>query len=129
MKEIIAIIRRHKVPETKDAFRDAGFPGLTIQSVEGRGRQRGIGGWIYEIDPGFNQYAAEKYYADPGMKFIPKRMLTIIADDNDVQKIVDIIIEKNQTDHVGDGKIFVCPIENVYRVRTGAEGPEILHKP
>ena len=56
-------------------------------------------------------------------------MLTIIADDNDVQKIVDIIIKKNQTEHVGDGKIFVCPIENVYRVRTGAEGSEILHKP
>ncbi len=122
MKEIIAIIRRHQVPKTKDELRNAGFPALTIQSVEGKGAQRGIGGWVYEIDPGLNLHETHANYADPNMKFIPKRMLTLLVEDRDVQRAVDTIIAANQTGHPGDGKIFVCPMEEVYTVRSGEQG-------
>jgi len=121
MKEIIAIIRRHQVPKTKDDLRNAGFMALTIQSVEGRGLQRGIGGWVYEIDPGLNLHETHQLYADPNMKFIPKRMLTLLVEDQDVRTAVDTIIKANQTGQYGDGKIFVCPMEEVYTVRTGEQ--------
>ena len=122
MKEIIAVIRRHQVPKTKDELRNAGFPALTIQSVEGRGVQRGIGGWAYEIDPGLNLHEIRFKDSDPNMKFIPKRMLTLPVDDRDVQTAVETIIKANQTGHPGDGKIFVCPLEEIYTIRTGDRG-------
>lgn len=119
MKEIIAVIRRHKLPETKLALEKAGFPGLTIHSVEGRGRQLGIGGMIFEIDPGFNQYPAENLAKDPPMKFIPKKLLSLAVNDGDVPLALQAIIGANQTGNIGDGKIFVCPLEQAYTVRTG----------
>lgn len=121
MKEIIAVIRRHQVPKTKDALRNAGFPALTIQSVEGRGVQRGIGGWVYEVDPGLYLHENKHLSGDPNMKFIPKRMLTLLVEDRDVQTAVETIIKANQTGHPGDGKIFVCPMEDIFTVRTGEQ--------
>lgn len=119
MKEIMAIIRRHKLPETKRALEKAGFPALTIHSVEGRGKQLGIGGMIFEIDPGFNQFPAEKFCTDPPMKFIPKKMIVLAVNDGDVQPAVQAIMSVNRSDHIGDGKIFVCPLESAFTVRTG----------
>jgi len=119
LKEIIAIIRRHKMPETKKALEKAGFPGLTIQSVEGRGKQLGVGGMIFELDPGFNQYPSEKLCTDPPMKFIPKKMIILAVNDGDVPLAVEAIISANQTGNIGDGKIFVSPLEKAYTVRTG----------
>lgn len=74
MKEIMAFIRRHQVPATKKAFEDAGYPALTIQSVEGRGKQGGIGGWAAEVDPELNFMLSKELADDTAFNWIPKRM-------------------------------------------------------
>lgn len=120
------MIRRHNVPATKKAFEDAGFPALTIQSVEGRGKQGGIGGWAAEIDPELNHMLHEGMADDVRFSWIPKRMLTIVVQDDQVAAAVEVIIKANQTGHIGDGKIFVIPLTDVIRVRTGETGSEAV---
>ena len=122
MKEIMTFIRRHKVPETKKAFEDAGFPALTIQSVEGRGKQGGIGGWAAEVDPELNAVMSIELADETRFNWIPKRLLTVVVQDDQVEEAVNVIIKANQTGHVGDGKIFVIPLTEVVRVRTGETG-------
>lgn len=126
MKEIMTLIRRHQVPATKKAFEDAGFPALTIQSVEGRGKQGGIGGWAAEVDPELNAVMSAELADETRFNWIPKRMLTIVVQDDQVEEVVNVIIKANQTGHVGDGKIFVCPLKEVVRVRTGEIGKEAV---
>lgn len=126
MKEIMAFIRRHKVPETKKAFEDAGYPALTIQSVEGRGKQGGIGGWAAEVDPELNRVKNSGLGDDTKFNWIPKRLLSIVVQDDEVEEVVDVIIKANQTGHMGDGKIFVIPLKEVVRVRTGETGKEAV---
>lgn len=126
MKEIMTVIRRHQVPATKKAFEDAGFPALTIQSVEGRGKQGGIGGWAAEVDPELNSMLSKEMGDDTRFNWIPKRMLTIVVQDDQVDNVVDVIIKANQTGHMGDGKIFVMPLKEVVRVRTGETGKEAV---
>lgn len=126
MKEIMTIIRRHQVPKTKKAFEDAGYPALTIQSVEGRGKQGGIGGWAAEVDPELNAVMSKELFDETKFNWIPKRLLTIIVQDDQVDEVVKVIIKANQTGHVGDGKIFVCPLTEVLRVRTGETGKEAV---
>ncbi len=137
MKEIIAIIRREKTPETKKALEELGFPSLTLQAVEGRGKQKGD--TCIEMDSDFpesfctavklkptpSSYALEHNLTKVAL-FVPKRMLTIIAPDNMVKDIVNKIIEINSTGRHGDGKIFVCPIERAIRVRTGEKDEEAI---
>lgn len=122
MKEIISIIRPGKVAPTRNALEELGFPGLTANAVLGRGRQRGIGG---EITPAI--VPADASEKTPGaMKYIPKRWMGVIVADEEVDKVVKTIIEINQTGQIGDGKIFICPIDNAVRVRTGESGNEAL---
>lgn len=122
MKEIMAFIRRHQLPATKKALENSGFPALTIQSVEGRGKQGGIGGWAAEIDPELNAVMSSTSAQEARVSWIPKRMLTLIVQDDEVKKAVKVIMEANQTGHIGDGKIFVCPLTEVIRVRTSETG-------
>ena len=127
MKEIMTVIRRHQVPATKKAFEEAGFPALTIQSVEGRGKQGGIGGWAAEVDPELNAFMSKGLAPDETkFNWIPKRMLTIVVQDDQVEEVVEVIIKANQTGHMGDGKIFVLPLKEVIRVRTGQTGGEAV---
>lgn len=125
MKEIVALIRRHQVPTTKKALESAGFPALTIQSVEGRGKQGGIGGWAAEVDPELNRVIG-KGYGDEKISWIPKRMLTLVVQDDEVETAVQEIIKANQTGHIGDGKIFVSPLTEVIRVRTAEKGKDAV---
>ncbi|KAB2952884.1 P-II family nitrogen regulator [Heliorestis acidaminivorans] len=122
MKEITAFIRRHQVPATKKALEEAGFAALTIQSVEGRGKQKGIGGWAAEVDPELNTLEATMQAMEPEIKWIPKRMISLIVQDDQVASAVDAIIVANKTGHIGDGKIFVSTIEEALRVRTEEKG-------
>jgi nitrogen regulatory protein PII 2 len=126
MKEIMTLIRRHQVPATKKAFEEAGFPALTIQSVEGRGKQGGIGGWAAEVDPELNSMLSKELADNTKFNWIPKRMLTIVVQDDQVEEVVEVIIKANQTGHMGDGKIFVLPLKEVIRVRTGETGSEAV---
>ncbi len=137
MKEITAIIRRDKLPETKNILEELGYPSLTIQSVDGRGRQKGA--LCAEMDsempdsfctavklkPTPSTYALDHTLPTVAL-FVPKRLLTIIVPDDVVTKVVKSIIKVNQTGKRGDGKIFVSPIEGASRVRTGEKDGEAI---
>ena len=137
MKEITAIIRRDKLPETKKVLEELGYPSLTIQSVEGRGKQKGA--MCAEMDsempdsfctavkltPTPSAYALEHTLLKVAL-YVPKRMLTIVVPDDVVTKVVQAILKVNQTGKHGDGKIFVSPIESAVRVRTGEKDEEAI---
>ena len=112
MKKIEAIVRVEKFGDVKEALKKAGYPGLTTTPVEGHGKQKGLKqqfrGTIYEVE------------------FIPKTKLEIVAQDGDVKKIVDAIVANARTGEVGDGKIFIYPVESVIRVRTGERDGDAL---
>jgi nitrogen regulatory protein PII 2 len=124
MKEVIAIIRRHRLQETKAGLLGIGIPALTMISVEGRGKQKGLPGWNYELDPTLTEM--EEKNTGVSMRFVPKRMIYAVVEDEDVPKVVETIIRTNQSGHIGDGKIFVCPVEDAVRVRTGENGEQAL---
>ncbi|MGO9611443.1 MAG: P-II family nitrogen regulator [Dissulfurispiraceae bacterium] len=137
MKEIVAIIRRDKLPDTKRVLEELGYPSLTIQSVDGRGKQKGA--MCAEMDsempdsycttvklkPTPSSYALEHTLPKVAL-YVPKRLLTIVVPDDVVSKVVKEIVRANQTGKRGDGKIFVCPIESAVRVRTGEVGGEAI---
>jgi nitrogen regulatory protein PII 2 len=124
VKEIIAIIRRHRLQETKAGLLGLGIPALTMVSVEGRGKQKGLPGWNYELDPTLTE--VEEKNTGVSMRFVPKRMIYAVVEDEDVPKVVETIIRTNQSGHIGDGKIFVCPLEDAVRVRTGESGDKAI---
>ncbi|MBE2899873.1 P-II family nitrogen regulator [Methanothermobacter thermautotrophicus] len=103
MKMIRAIIRPEKSEEVVDALAEVGFPALTKMDVIGRGKQKGI-----RLD--------EIYYDE-----IPKTMLLIVVDDADAEKVINTVSETAFTGNIGDGKIFVSPVESAYTVRTREE--------
>ncbi len=133
MKEVMAIIRRDKLPDTKRVLEELGLPSLTIQSVEGRGKQKGA--MCAEMDSELpdsycttvklkatpSSYALEHTLPKVAL-YVPKRLLTIIVPDDMASKVVNEIIQVNKTGKPGDGKIFVCPIDSASRVRTGEQG-------
>jgi nitrogen regulatory protein PII 2 len=122
MKEIMAIIRPKKVGPTKEALEKLGFPSITAVSVLGRGRQRGIAGEVgCDLRPDLPVPAKSG-----GMKYVPKRLLCLVVRDDDVDRVVQTIIEVNQTARIGDGKIFTCPLDNAVRVRTDEDGDKAI---
>lgn len=112
MKKIEAIIKPFKVDAVKEAVREIGVSGMTITEVKGYGRQKGH----TEI------YRGAEYVVD----FIPKVKIEIVVDSSLVDRIVEVIREAAHTGKIGDGKIFVLPIEDAIRVRTGEKGSEAL---
>jgi nitrogen regulatory protein PII 2 len=130
MKEITAIIRRDKLPDTKNALAELGYPSLTIQSVDGRGKQRGAmcDGMDEEMPESYctavklkptpSAYALEHTLPKAAL-YVPKRMLTLVVPDESVGEIIQSLIKVNKTGKRGDGKIFVSPIESALRIRTG----------
>lgn len=123
MKEIFAVIRMNKMNVTKQALGDAGLPSFTARKVMGRGKGQVdyllLQGAEEGCEEAINQLA-------PGPKLIPKRMLTLVVPDSLVKLAVDTIIRVNQTGNKGDGKIFVLPILEAHRVRTGESGDKVL---
>ena len=112
MKLILAVIKPHRLDEVKEALREIGVKGLTSIEAQGFGRQRGH----TEI------YRGAEYQVD----FVPKVQIEVMADEGEVQGIVDAILETARTGKIGDGKIFVLPAEQVYRIRTGEMGPDAI---
>lgn len=112
MKKIEAIIKPFKLDDVKDALQEIGVQGITIVEAKGFGRQRGH----------TELYRGAEYVVD----FLPKIMLTVVVADDIVQKVIDTIIEVSRTGRIGDGKIFVSPVEQVIRIRTGESGEDAL---
>ncbi len=121
MKEIIAIIRPNKMTQTKDVLNALGFPAMTAQRVMGRGKQKAIIGEVsFDIQN-------ETLLKEEGtMRYIPKRLISLIVPDEDVSLIVEAIMRVNQTGQNGDGKLFVCPLDEAVRVRTNERGTKAL---
>jgi nitrogen regulatory protein P-II 1 len=112
MKLIMAVIKPHRLDEVKEALREVGVRGLTSIEAQGFGRQRGH----TEI------YRGAEYQVD----FVPKVQIEVMAEDGDVQVIVDTILNAARTGKIGDGKVWVVPAEQVYRIRTGEMGPDAV---
>jgi len=112
MKKIEAIIKPFKLDEVKAALQELGIQGMTISEVRGFGRQKGH----------TELYRGAEYQVD----FQPKIQLQIVVGDADMPKIVDAIRLTASTGKIGDGKIFVSPIEDVIRIRTGESGPNAI---
>ena len=112
MKLVVAIIKPFKVEDVKEALRDVGVAGLTVSEARGFGRQRGH----TEV------YRGAEYQVD----FLPKTRIEVLVDDAQVDGVIDALVKAARTGKIGDGKVFVMPIEDVIRVRTGEQGPEAL---
>lgn len=108
MKKIEAIIRVEKLDEVRDALEKLGYPGMTITRVEGHGRQKGV----------TEQFRGREFKVE----LLPKIKLEIITHDNDVNKIMSCISFTAKTGEIGDGKIFVSPVEDAQRIRTHERG-------
>ncbi len=112
MKLVTAIIKPFKLDEVKEALRSVGINGMTTTDVQGFGRQRGH----TEV------YRGAEYQVD----FVPKVKIEVLADEDQVQQVVDVILKTARTGKIGDGKIFVTTAEQVYRIRTGEAGPDAI---
>jgi len=108
MKKIEAIIKPFKLDDVREALSDIGVTGLTVSEVKGFGRQKGH----------TELYRGAEYVVD----FLPKIKLEIVLADEQIDSCVEAIIKAAHTGRIGDGKIFVTPVEQVIRIRTGEEG-------
>ena len=112
MKKIEAFIRHEAFEPIRIDLLELGFPSLSISEVKGSGRQKGI---------------VETYRGAELTNYLrPKIKLECVVDDGDVQTVVDTILKHGRTGAGGDGTVFVIPVDNAWRVRTGESGPEVL---
>ncbi len=112
MKKVEAIIKPFKLDEVKQALSEVGVAGLTATEVKGFGRQKGH----------TELYRGAEYVVD----FLPKVKVEVVVADQIVTRVVEAIERAAKTGRIGDGKIFVCPVEEVIRIRTGERGEEAL---
>jgi len=112
MKKIEAIIKPFKLEEIKEGLSELGVSGMTVSEVKGFGRQKGHS----EI------YRGAEYTVD----FVPKIKVEVVVEGSMVDKVIKVILAQAKTGQIGDGKIFVRPIENAYRIRTGEEGTKAI---
>ncbi len=122
MKEVLAIVRMNKINATKAALAAAGFPSMTAVKVMGRGSKPVDYEVIKAISSGDEPSPEALSTLSMGPRLIAKRMISLVVPDVSVPGVVKILIETNQTKSAGDGKIFVLPISDAYRVRTGEAG-------
>jgi nitrogen regulatory protein P-II 1 len=112
MRKIEAVIKPFKLDEVKEALHGIGIQGMTVTEVRGFGRQKGH----------TELYRGAEYVVD----FLPKIKLEIAVRDEMVDKVIDVIVSAANTGRIGDGKIFVLPMDEVIRIRTGERGPEAV---
>jgi nitrogen regulatory protein PII len=112
MKLVIAIIKPFKLDDVRQALADVGVKGVTVTEVKGFGRQRGH----------TELYRGAEYVVD----FLPKMKVEVAIDDDLLEQVIEVISNTARTGKIGDGKIFVMPLEQVVRIRTGETGPEAV---
>ena len=123
MKEVVAVVRMNMMNRTKTALTDAGVDAYFAHEAQGRGQGFVNTAVLEGAEAGYEEAAA--LLGEKG-KLYPKRMITVVVEDNAVDKIVKTIIDTNQTGKPGDGKIFVIPVADSVRVRTGESGSESI---
>ena len=112
MKKIEAIIKPFKLDEVKEALQDVGIQGLSVIEVKGFGRQKGH----------TELYRGAEYIVD----FLPKVKIEVVLEDDQVEAAVAAIVDAAKTEKIGDGKIFVSPVEQALRIRTGETGTDAI---
>ena len=112
MKKIEAYIRPFKLDDVKSALMELGIKGMSVSEVKGFGRQKGH----------TELYRGSEYHVD----FLPKSKLEVVVSDEQVDDAIDVIVKVAKTGSVGDGKIFVLPVEDAIRIRTGESGDSAL---
>jgi nitrogen regulatory protein P-II 2 len=112
MKLVMAVIKPHRLEQVRDALTEVGVQGLTVSEVRGYGRQRGH----TEI------YRGAEYQ----ISFVPKVKIEVALEDDQVDRAIEAIINAARTGAIGDGKVFVYPLEQAIRIRTGEEGADAL---
>ena len=112
MKKIEAIIKPFKLDEVKDALNEIGLQGITVTEAKGFGRQKGH----------TELYRGAEYVVD----FLPKVKIELVLDDDQVERAIEAILNAAKTGRIGDGKIFVTPVEEAIRIRTGEKGGEAI---
>ncbi|HEX8004514.1 MAG TPA: P-II family nitrogen regulator [Mycobacteriales bacterium] len=112
MRLVTAIVKPFKLDDVKEALTDLGVQGMTISEVQGFGRQRGH----TEV------YRGAEYTVD----FVPKARVEVVVDDADADRVVAAIVAAARTDKIGDGKVWVTPVESLTRIRTGERGSDAL---
>ena len=112
MKKVEAVIKPFKLDDVKDALHDAGVSGITVTEVKGFGRQKGH----------TELYRGAEYVVD----FLPKVKVEAVVDDDQVERVVEAIEAAAKTGRIGDGKIFVMPVEQAIRIRTGDRGSDAI---
>ena len=112
MKLVTAVIKPYQLDAVKEALAALGVAGLTVSEVQGYGRQKGH----TEV------YRGAEYSVD----FVPKVRIEVLVDDSAVDKVVDVIVQAARTGKIGDGKVWVSPVDTVVRVRTGERGSDAL---
>ncbi|HEX3021554.1 MAG TPA: P-II family nitrogen regulator [Lachnospiraceae bacterium] len=120
MKEVMAIVRLNKVNQTKEALAEAGFPAFTCRKVLGRGK-KSVDLSVLEsvLQTGELPISPVGENLTESSRLIPKRVFTLMVKDDEVNRVVDVIIETNHTGNKGDGKIFILPVTESYNVRNG----------
>lgn len=112
MKLVVAIVKPFKLDDVKERLKALNINGMTITEAQGFGRQRGH----TEV------YRGAEYEVD----FVPKLRVEVLVDDQQVDEVVDAVVAAAQTGKIGDGKVWVIPVEQVVRVRTGERGPDAI---
>ena len=112
MKLVTAIVKPFRLDDVRNALSEVGIQGMTVSEVKGFGRQRGH----------TELYRGAEYVVD----FLPKVKLEVVLEADQVDAAIEAIIDAAKTDKIGDGKIFVSPVEQAIRIRTGESGPDAL---
>jgi nitrogen regulatory protein P-II 1 len=112
MKLVVAVVKPFKLDDVKDVLGKLGVQGMTVSEAQGFGRQRGR----TEV------YRGAEYTVD----FVPKVRLEVVVDDAEVERVVDAIVDAARTEKIGDGKVWVLPVESIVRIRTGERGTDAL---
>ena len=112
MKKIDAIIKPFKLEEVKDALTELGIYGMTVSEVRGFGRQKGHK----------EAYRGTEYT----IEFVPKTKIEVVVSDAMADKVIETIIRTAKTGSIGDGKIFILPVDDAIRIRTGERGPQAI---
>ena len=112
MKLVTAIVKPFKLEDVKEALRELGVQGMTVSETQGFGRQRGH----TEV------YRGAEYTID----FVPKIRVELVVEDNEAERVAGAIIDAARTGEIGDGKVWIVPVESITRIRTGEKGADAL---